>query len=197
MKVEDMVNSERGFTYLMVMFFVVMIGISLMVIGQEWSVTLKRDREAELHFRGTRIKEAIERYAADYEVQKGTRPNRYPQKLIDLIKKPKRYLQAVYKDPFTGEDFQLIKIGTEIRGVHSASQEKPYDQVNFKGAETYEAVRYEATGQSGDCTPNPANPLLPPNCSKMTPANPLTGKPDADNPLNTENPQDTEEEPEI
>ena len=52
--------------------------ISLMVTGQHWSIIMKRDREAELLFRGTRIKVAIERYAADYEVQKATRPQRYP-----------------------------------------------------------------------------------------------------------------------
>ena len=184
-------DNERGFTYLMVMFFVVMIGISLMMIGQQWSVTMKRDREAELLFRGTRIKEAIERYAADFEVQKGTRPNRYPQKLKDLTKKPRRYLQIVYKDPMTGDDFELIKTGAEIRGVRSTSQDKPYDQVNFKDAETYHAIRFEVTGQSTNCTPNPANPLLPPNCPKITPVNPSTGKPDGEN-TSSENEAETE-----
>ena len=149
----------------MAMFFVIVMGISLMVIGQQWSVTLKRDREAELLFRGNRIKEAIELYGADFEVQKGTRKNRYPLKLKHLTSKsPKRYLQMVYKDPMTGEDFVLIKEGQEIRGVRSSSKDVPYDQVNFKGAGTYEAIRFEATAASGNCVPNPANPQLPVNC---------------------------------
>ena len=160
-------RNQQGFTYIMAMFFVVMIGISLMMIGQQWSVTMKRDREAELLFRGNRIKDALDQYAADFEVQKGTRATRYPRTLKELTKKsPKRYLQAVYKDPMTGEDFVLIKEGQEIRGVRSSSKEIPYDQVNFKGAGTYDAVRFEATPASTNCTPNPLNPLLPANCQK-------------------------------
>jgi len=81
-----------------------------MVTGQHWSIIMKRDREAELLFRGTRIKVAIERYAADYEVQKATRSQRYPLKLEDLTKKPRRYLPVVYLDPITREKFELIKI---------------------------------------------------------------------------------------
>ncbi len=161
----------------MVMFFVVMIGISLMVIGQQWSVTTKRDREAELLFRGTRIKEAIERYAAAYEVQKGKRPNRYPLKLKDLTVKPTRYLQKVYMDPMTGKDFQLIKVNTEIHGVQSTSEDKPFDQVNFKGAATYSAIRFEAKAQSGNCVPDISK--LDKGCaaSKITEIDPKTGKP--------------------
>ena len=155
-------SNQQGFALIMAMFFVVLIGISLMTIGQQWSVTMKRDREAELLFRGNRIKAAIESYVADFEVQKGTRTHRYPRTLKDLTKKnPKRYLQAIYKDPMTGEDFVLIKEGQEIRGVKSSSKEVPYDQVHFKGAGTYDAIRFEATPPSKGCTPNPLNPLLP------------------------------------
>jgi len=160
-------TNQQGFTYIMAMFFVVMIGISLMMIGQQWSVTMKRDKEAELFFRGNRIKNALDQYAADFEVQKGTRTLRYPRTLKELTKKtPKRYLQAVYKDPMTGKDFLLIKEGQEIKGVRSSSKEIPYDQVNFKGAGTYDAIRFEATPPSTNCTPNPLNPLLPTNCQK-------------------------------
>ena len=165
-------SNQQGFTYLMAMFFVVLIGISLMMIGQQWSVIVKRDKEAELLFRGNRIKEAIERFVADYEVQKATRPNRYPLTLKELVKKPKRYLQVVYKDPITGEDFKLIKDAGGIRGVQSTSDEIPFDQVNFKGAQTYNAVRFEAAAPSTNCAPNPLNPLLPANCQQKTGAPP-------------------------
>jgi type II secretory pathway component PulK len=67
-------NNQAGVTYLFVMMLVVAMSISLMGVTQQWSVIMKRDREAELLFRGTRIKEAIERYVADHEVQKATRP---------------------------------------------------------------------------------------------------------------------------
>lgn len=143
--------NEQGMTYLLVMFIIILIGISLMAVGQHWSVIMKRDREAELLFRGTRIQTAIERFVADYEVQKGRRENKYPLKLEDLTQKtPKRYLQVVYDDPITGKPFDLIKVEDEIRGVRSSSKEVPLDQKNFKGAATYAQITFQSRLPSGD-----------------------------------------------
>jgi type II secretory pathway pseudopilin PulG len=158
--------NQHGATYLMMMFIIVLLGITLMAVAQHWSVVMKRDREAELAFRGNRIKEAIERYVADYEVQKATRANRYPLKLEDLTKRPKRYLQAVYKDPITGEDFALIKVGKDIRGVRSPSMDAPMDLVTFKGASTYNSIRFEASAVG--CGSSPANPAVPINCQQAS-----------------------------
>jgi hypothetical protein len=159
-------TNQAGVTYLFVMILVVVMSISLMRVTQQWSVIMKRDREAELLFRGTRIKESIERYVADYEVQKETRTNRWPRSLEELTKKtPKRYLQAVYTDPITGEDFDLIKVGEELHGVRSTSTDVPYDQVHFKNVKTYQAIRFESTGAATNCQPNPINPLVQQNCS--------------------------------
>ena len=167
-RLQSTISNQGGFTYLVVKFFVVLIGITLMAVGQEWSVIMKRDREAELIFRGTRIKEAIERFVADHEVLKGTRPNQYPLKLEELTKKaPRRYLPVVYKDPITGQDFELIKVGKDIRGVRSTSLETPMDQMTFKGAKTYHAIKFEAA-QVKNCGPNPLNPLAPTTCPPTT-----------------------------
>jgi len=153
--------NQQGATYLIVMFLIVLMGISLMATTQQWSFIMKRDREAELAFRGNRIKEALERYVADYEVLKATRPTRYPRKLEDLTKKePKRYLQVAYKDPITGMDFELIKVGTDIRGVRSTSPDKPLDQVTFKGAQSYQAIRFEVA-QTAGCAANSPQPCTP------------------------------------
>lgn len=153
-------------TYLFVMMLVVFMTISLLGVTQQWSVIMKRDREAELLFRGNRIKEAIERYVADYEVQKATRPNRWPRTLVELTKKsPKRYLQMAYLDPITGTKFDLIKVGEELHGVRSTSTDTPYNRVGFKGAKTYQAIRFESTGANINCQINPLNPLAPTNCA--------------------------------
>jgi len=158
-------TSERGVTYLMVMAAIVLMGVAMTVVSQQWSVVVKRDKEAELQFRGTRIKNAIEAYAADYQVRKATRSNIYPLKLEQLTEKPKRHLQVAYKDPITGDDFELIKVGAEIRGVKSRSKDKPLNTVDFKDATTYNAIRFEvkpATAQPcipGAAAVNPLNPL--------------------------------------
>lgn len=162
-----LLRNQEGMTYLFVMMLVVFITISLLGMTQQWSVILKRDREAELLFRGNRIKEAIDRYVADYEVQKATRPNRWPRTLEELTKKsPKRYLQMAYSDPITGKKFALIKVGEELHGVRSTSTDIPYNQVGFKGAKTYQAIRFESTGANANCQVNPLNPNAPPtNCA--------------------------------
>ena len=142
-------RNQHGVTYLALMFVVVLIGLSLMAVNQHWSVILKRDREKELAFRGNRLKAAIERYAADFEVQKGTRQNQYPLTLEALTKRPKRYLQVVYQDPITGEDFALIKKGGEIRGVRSTSLDTPLDRAIFQGAQQYYDILFEAATTGG------------------------------------------------
>ena len=179
-------TNQAGVTYLFVMMLVVAMSVALMGVTQQWSVIMKRDREAELIFRGTRIKEAIERYVADHEVQKAIRPNRWPRTLEELTKKsPKRYLQAVYTDPITGKDFDLIMTGDELHGVRSTSTDVPYDKVNFKNVETYQAIRFESTGAGTNCQPNPLNPLVPQNCAPPSAQHPLQREVSPESPQTT------------
>jgi hypothetical protein len=160
-------TSERGVTYLMVMAAIVLMGVAMTEVGKQWSVTVKRDKEAELLFRGNRIKAALEAYAADYEVMKARRANRYPLNLAQLTEKnPKRYLPVVYVDPMTDRDFELIKVGAEIQGVKSRSKERPLNQVQFKSADSYNAVAFRAAG-----------PVAQPSASAINPLNPLLSQP--------------------
>src|SRR5438093_2963866 len=152
-------RNQRGVTYIMVMFAIVLMGISMTVVSKQWTVVMKRDKEAELLFRGNRIKAAIEAYAADYQVRKASRPNVYPLKLEQLTEKPKRYLPVVYKDPITGQDFELIKVGAEIRGVKSRSKDKPLDMVHFKNADTYDQIAFQVQAAA---TQPPVVPPKPP-----------------------------------
>ena len=176
-------RNQDGMTYLFVMMLVVFMTISLLGMTQQWSVIMKRDREAELLFRGTRIKEAIDRYVADYEVQKATRPNLWPRTLEELTKKsPKRYLQMAYSDPMTGKKFDLIKVGEELHGVRSTSTDTPYSQVGFKGAKTYQAIRFESTGANTNCQINPLNPMAPSTCAPTGNTNPQGAPPPAKTP---------------
>ncbi len=168
--------NHRGVTYLMVMAAVVLMGVASTVVAKQWAITVKRDKEAELLFRGNRIKNAIQHYAADYEVMKATRAHRFPVTLDQLIERPKRYLQEVYKDPITGKEFELIKVGPEIRGVRSRSKGKPLNQVEFKNAAAYSQVAFQVESAAlQQCLPgiNPLNPLAPSACAPAGP--PPTG----------------------
>ena len=157
--------NQNGVTYLFVLMLVVVMSIATMEVTQQWSVIMQRDREAELQFRGTSIAKAIERFNADSSLATVNRANKWPRTLEELTKKsPKRYLRRVYADPMTGNKFALIKIGPDIHGVRSTSTETPYNQDIFKGAKTYQAIRFEAKG-STNCQVNPLNPNAPTNCA--------------------------------
>ncbi len=124
---------RSGFTFLVVMFSIVLIGLSLAAAVQQWTTVMKREREAELLFRGDQIRVAIGKY---YQT---TGIGAYPRRLEDLIKQPnvsrtKRFLRKLYKDPVTGGDWVLVKVGDRIKGVHSPSEEVPLKQGNFPEA---------------------------------------------------------------
>jgi hypothetical protein len=170
---------SAGVTYLLLMFSIVVMGVTLTAVGKQWKVVVQRDHEEELLFRGNRIKTAIQLYAADYEVMKASRANRYPLSLEQLTQKPKRYLPRVYSDPITGKDFEIIKVGAEIRGVKSRSKDAPLDQVRFKKATAYNQITFQVESQAAGCvpTPNPLNPLLSTPCPPAGTGPPIPSAP--------------------
>ena len=126
---------ETGFTYIMVLLALVVIGLSLSVVGRYWHFIDKKDREEELLFRGNQFVRAIDGY---FKSAHG-KVKIYPKSFEDLLKdprslKPKRYLRRLYKDPFTGEaDWVPIieKKSGRIKGVKSRSTESPIKTDGF------------------------------------------------------------------
>jgi len=142
--------NQQGFTFLTVVFAVVMIGISLSVAGQQWRTIVQRDREEELFYRGDQIKHAIEAYYRDGATPPpGSGPavktgvTQYPgcgmegsDCFKDLLGDPtshkKRYLRKAYKDPMTNDDWLMIRIANNrLVGVHSKSMKEPFKKANF------------------------------------------------------------------
>lgn len=126
------VKHEGGFTYITLVFAIIVIGLALGSTGKLWSTVMERDKEEELIFRASQIRTAIERY---YKMPgiKG-----YPQTLNDLLKDTRqpvltRHLRRVYEDPMTGKaDWALIKVhGGGIIGIKSRSGAEPYKKQNF------------------------------------------------------------------
>ncbi len=75
----------------------------------------------------------------------------------------------MYKDPITGQDFDLIKVGGQIIGVKSTSKGKPFNQVDFKNASSYDQIVFQAVAPK-------AQPCLP-GVSQINPLNPLGSVP--------------------
>lgn len=139
-----LLGTSEGFTYVAVLMIVMIMGIMLGATGQCWRQIMKREREEELLFRGMQIKQAIEQW---YKIspgpgQSGGAPL---NDLNDLIHDPRtpakiRYLRRLYKDPITGNDFEVLRQpGKGIIGVFSPSQDEPVKKGNFPaGLETFE-----------------------------------------------------------
>ncbi len=159
--------NQRGVTLMVVLVMVVIVGLGAGMAGSTWKTVMQREREEELLFRGDQIRKAIESYASHRAGNQpssspqnaGSTPGRigaapggasYPNTLDDLLRDPRspsavRHLRKLFKDPFTGEDWVLIKDPAgRVKGVKSASTLEPFKQdgfppeyASFKGAAAY------------------------------------------------------------
>ncbi len=126
-------ESQRGAALLLVLVAVTILGLATGIAGQSWRSLVQRSKEADLLWCGAQYRQAIEGY---YHVKQGPK-NRYPAKLEDLLKDPRfpqpvRHLRRLYKDPMTGEDWEIIKSPEGgIAGVRSSSTLKPFRQDGF------------------------------------------------------------------
>ncbi len=130
--------SNKGFTYLMALILIVIMGIMLGAIGQSWQTIMKREKEAELIFRGSQIKDAITAWNTPAksvgQIQQVATPL---TDLKHLLEDPrtvdrKRYLRRMYTDPVTDKDWVIIRDPIKgIIGVASSSPDKPLKVDNF------------------------------------------------------------------
>lgn len=177
---------QRGFTLLLVLVAVVVLGLVAGITGRLWSSVMQQEREAELLFRGDQYRRAIESYS---NLKKGGKGGSYPATVDDLLRdkrmpEVKRHLRQEYKDPFTGEPFELIPAGGQVgglgsgkaaiggfKGVRSTSTLKPFkddgfplEYESFKGAASY--ADWEFVFEPADANKNgTATGTVPPGTS--------------------------------
>jgi type II secretory pathway pseudopilin PulG len=140
----------RGFTYVMVLAAVIIVGIVVQAAHATTWRLVRADREAELIFRGTAYRNAIRSFHQANGV--------FPRTLEDLVKDPKspgrRHIRALYRDPTSKDEkgeWRLIRaIDGGIAGVASASSDEPLKQANFPpelikltGAKSYAEWMFE------------------------------------------------------
>ena len=131
------VGMQRGYTYIGLLFSVVILGLMLTIVARVWSTTERREREAQLLWVGHAYRNAI----ASYYVHGA----QFPQSLQQLLQDdrspvPLRHLRALYPDPMTGAaDWTLISdpVSQRIMGVASSSKATP---IKHKGFELADAV---------------------------------------------------------
>lgn len=127
-------------------------GALMLAVGEVYSRSVQREKEAELLFIGRQFRNAI---AAYYERSPGTQ--QYPASLEELVQDKRfpmvtRHLRRIYADPFTGKpEWGLVSSPDgRIMGVHSLSDREPIKQANFAqdhaglaGARKYSQWRFE------------------------------------------------------
>ncbi len=125
--------SQGGFTYLGVLFLIVLMGSALATAGEVWSTIGQRQRERELLWVGTQYAQALRSY---YRSSPGLA--QYPVELADLLEDkrfpaPQRHLRRLYPDPLTNSlDWGLVhSVDGRITGVYSQDTGKPLIQANF------------------------------------------------------------------
>lgn len=125
-----MVSFEKGFTYLVVLLAIAIMGAGLALTGSVWHTTIQREKETELLYVGNEFRRALRQY-----YQAG---GQYPENLEDLLKDPRkpatvRYLRKIYPDPITGKkDWGLVRgPNNGIIAVSSLSEEMPLKTAGF------------------------------------------------------------------
>jgi type II secretory pathway pseudopilin PulG len=78
------------------------ISIVLSVALPAWRTATKREREAELMFRGQQYAHAIALFQRKYA-------GAFPPNVDMLVQQ--KFLRRKYKDPITGDDFQIVPVG--------------------------------------------------------------------------------------
>ncbi len=130
---------SSGFTYIGLLFFIAIIGITLAMASTLWSFAQQREKERELLFIGHQFRHAIGLY---YERTPGT-IKRYPSRLEDLLEDNRyvttqRYLRKIYRDPMTGtHQWGLVSAPTGgVMGVYSLSESVPIKTSNFSSEDS-------------------------------------------------------------
>jgi type II secretory pathway pseudopilin PulG len=125
-------HEERGFSYLMLMIAIVVMGIGMSVAAQQWTVMVQRELEADLLAKGIEIQNALAFYSASMKAGRVMPGEVYPQTLADLTRLPKPFLRKVYNDPMGRGEWEVVRAPTGgIMGVRSKSKSKPIRQQNF------------------------------------------------------------------
>ncbi|RPH79100.1 MAG: type II secretion system protein [Nitrospiraceae bacterium] len=189
------VINERGVTYLMLMFAIVLIGIATTAAAKQWKAIVQRELEADLLAKGIEIQNALALYSATYKAGRVIPGEVYPQTLADLTRLPKPFLRKAYLDPMGRGEGEYLRAPTGgIMGVRSTSLAKPFRQRNFplavrhfEGRATYRDWVFQH--------PSPSSLPIMPQVTVPIPVAPLPEKPSTvpDESASTEQPIEEEQ----
>jgi type II secretory pathway pseudopilin PulG len=103
---------ERGYAMVALLILMAVMAIAMTVALPAWSTLSRREREAELVFRGEQYARAIMLFQRKYA-------GAYPPTVDVLVNE--RFLRKKYKDPITNDDFKTIAVGEPVSGPQTAN----------------------------------------------------------------------------
>ena len=125
-------RQETGFSYLMVMIAITLMGLAMTVAARQWKTMVQRELEMDLLAKGIEIQSALALYSATTKAGRVLPGEVYPQTLAELTRPPKPFLRKVYLDPVGRGEWELLRAPAGgIMGVRSKSRQKPIKQGNF------------------------------------------------------------------
>jgi type II secretory pathway pseudopilin PulG len=126
-------RQETGFSYLMVMIAITLMGLAMTMAARQWKTMVQRELETDLLAKGMEIQTALALYSASAKAGRVLPGEVYPQTLAELTRPPKPFLRKVYLDPVGRGEWELLRAPTGgIMGVRSKSRHKPIKQGNFQ-----------------------------------------------------------------
>ena len=97
-------SRSRGYVLITLMLFFSLLAIAALAVLPDVAFQIKRDREEELIHRGVAYSRGIRRFYKKF--------GRYPTKFEDLESANNlRFIRKRYKDPVTGQDFRILRMG--------------------------------------------------------------------------------------
>jgi len=116
----------------MLMFAIVLIGISTTAAAKQWKAMVQRELEADLLSKGIEIQNALALYSSTMKAGRVMPGEIYPQSLADLTRLPKPFLRKAYGDPMAHEEWEYLRAPTGgIMGVRSKSRATPFRKHDF------------------------------------------------------------------
>jgi len=134
-------HSESGYVLLALLLFVALLSIGVFTTIQKVDFQIKRDREEEMIHRGVQYSRAVRKYFKAF--------GRYPTRIEELENtNNQRFLRHRYKDPITGKDFKLLRLG-DVQMSFGSTPGVPVSQMNNQQAGAPEALTSDAQVPSG------------------------------------------------
>ena len=117
--VEGRYAEQGGYAMAALLVTLLVMGVLLSIVLPSWSQAAKREREAELVFRGEQYSRAIRLFQKEH-------PGVFPLNLETLVEQ--KFLRRLYKDPMTenGEFLVLYQTSKINRGLGRLGQEADY-----------------------------------------------------------------------